>query len=82
MIIIGTVIYFRLYMNYEQFLFSIIILIIGNPNIMRLEMCVYLVSFREHGVQLLVCEGPVPLVDFPLPPPRLQLLWSHAHHMT
>lgn len=40
-----------------------------------------LVSLWEHGIKLLVCERPVPLINFPLPPPCLQLLWSHAHQM-
>ena len=42
----------------------------------------YLVSLWKHGIQLLVCEGPVPFIDFPLPSPRLELLWGHAHQVT
>lgn len=41
-----------------------------------------LVSLWEHGIKLIVCKRSVPLINFPLPPPRLQLLWSHAHQVT
>ena len=39
----------------------------------------HLVSLlREEGIQLLIRERSISLIQFPLPPPRLHLLWGHC----
>lgn len=62
--------------------FKCLLMIITTRELNAIKMDTDLVSLWEHCIKLLICERPVPLINFPLPPPCLQLLWSHAHQVT
>ncbi len=42
----------------------------------------YFVSFWKHGINFLISQWAIPLVNLSLPAPSLQLFWSHAHQVT
>ena len=42
----------------------------------------YLVTFRQHGVQVVITEWSVSLVYLSLPSPSLHLFQCHTHHMS